>query len=149
MLTRRKEETGGGYIGGRVGSDYGAGFNTGGTQTEGGRGNDYNGGMPGSFGMGASTNPYSSYAGGGGGGLYGGGSGTNFRNGTNNYGYGGGGGSGYFSTNISNGCMYSYNTSFTSSVVATKTISTSNVSSSAIAGYAKEGNGYARITLVE
>ncbi len=50
---------------------------------------------------------------------------------------------------ISNGCMYSYDTTFTSNDVATKTVSTTNVSETPTSEYAKQGNGYARITLIE
>ena len=61
----------------------------------------------------------------------------------------GGGGSGYLGAMLTNACMYSYKTKFTSTDPATKTVSTSNVSETATAGYAKRGNGFAKITLVD
>ncbi len=96
----------------------------------------------------------SSYSGGGGGGYYGGagGYGYSWVNPTgvwSEYVSYGGGGSGFLGSGLSNGCMYSYNTSFTSNTVTTKTVSTSNVSETATAGYAKRGNGFAKITLVD
>lgn len=59
-----------------------------------------------------------------------------------------GGGSGYINTTkLTNAFMYGYNVS-TSSATATKTYSTTNVSATATANYAKQGDGYSRITLV-
>lgn len=102
-------------------------------------------------GQGQGSNPYSD---GGGGGYYGGAGGYGFvwRNPSgfvNEYSGYGGGGSGFLGSGLANGCMYSYNTSFTSNTVTTKTVSTSNVSETATAGYAKRGNGFAKITLVD
>ena len=77
--------------------------------------------------------------GGGGSGMYGG------------YGHvgGGGGGSSYIGNSLlTNKAMYCYNCE-ESDEVETKTISTTNVSDDAISGYAKKGNGYARITLIK
>src|SRR5574344_29681 len=63
-------------------------------------------------------------------------------------GSGGGGGSGYIgNSSLTNRHMTCYSCS-TSTAASTYTNSTTNVSSSAIADYAKTGNGYARITLV-
>ena len=59
------------------------------------------------------------------------------------------GGSGYLGTSTQNGCMYQYGSENTSTAAETKTISTSSVSETATSNYAKSGNGYARITLVE
>lgn len=74
---------------------------------------------------------------GGGGGFYGGGTGQ--------YTCGGGGGSGYIgNTNLINKSMYCYNCT-ASTVAATKTISTTNVSATPTSNYAKSGNGYAII----
>ena len=69
--------------------------------------------------------------------------------------YGGGtsevitcGGSSYIgNTNLTNKTMYCYNCT-ESSETATKTISTTNVSETPTSNYAKIGNGYARITLI-
>ena len=61
----------------------------------------------------------------------------------------GGGGSGYLGAMLTNACMYSYLTGFTSTDPATKTVSTSYVSGTATSGYAKRGNGFAKITLVD
>lgn len=128
----------------------------GGTQAEGGNG----GGntsvtrkLPykGRFGQGGAGTECAS---GGGGGFYGGGGGYGYSStistGTTSYYYGkGAGGSGYFSTRISNGCMYTYSTLNASTDAATKTVSTANVSETPTSEYAKQGNGYARITLIE
>ena len=77
---------------------------------------------------------------GGGGGWYGGG--------TGGWDGPGGGGSGYIGNSLlTNKGMYMYNSGCTSSTATdTKTTCTSNVSSTAISNYAKQGNGYARIT---
>lgn len=77
---------------------------------------------------------------GGGGGWYGG-------RGTSCIG-GGGGGSGYIGNSLlTNKHMTCYNCE-TSDDESTKTISTTNVSEAPISDYAKQGNGYAKITLV-
>lgn len=74
----------------------------------------------------------------GGGGLYGGSAGGNSA--------GGGGGSGYINTSkLTNAFMYGYNVP-TSNDTATKTYSTTNVSSTPTSNYAKSGDGAARIT---
>lgn len=90
------------------------------------------------FGKGGFT--ISNYGAGGGGGFYGGGAGSADA--------GGGGGSGYINTSkLTNAFMYGYNVS-TSSATATKTYSTTNVSSTPTSNYAKSGDGVARITPV-
>ena len=77
---------------------------------------------------------------GGGGGFYGGGTGQ--------YTCGGGGGSGYIgNTNLINKSMYCYNCT-ASTVAATKTISTTNVSATPTSNYAKSGNGYVKVTYI-
>lgn len=59
------------------------------------------------------------------------------------------GGSGYIGNNLlTNKVMYCYKCN-ASSLENTKTISTTNASSSAISNYAKKGNGYARISFVK
>ena len=83
--------------------------------------------------------------GGGGGGLYGGYSSNNVGDSTD---ASGGGGSGYIgNSNLTNKAMYCYNCE-ESSEESAKTISTTNVSETPTKNYAKVGNGYARITLV-
>lgn len=92
----------------------------------------------GTFGYGKNTSDDNGC--GGGGGFYGGG--TGFHDG------GCGGGSGYIgNSNLTNKSMYCYNCT-ESSETATKTISTTNVSETPTSNYAKIGNGYARITLI-
>ena len=82
---------------------------------------------------------------GGGGGYYGGSMGSGETSWTNCA----GGGSGYIGNSLlTNKSMYCYEC-VESSDVSTKTISTTNVSDDAISGYAKKGNGYARITLIK
>ena len=77
---------------------------------------------------------------GGGAGFYGGGSSRHS---------GGGGGSGYIgNSSLTNKAMYCYNCE-ESTEESTKTISTTNVSETPISKYAKIGNGYARITIIE
>ena len=144
----------GGSGGGIVGVDGGYLSNsyiqngTGGTQTSGGKINHSASvdGTNGDFGYGGKGGYNSGYkhgSGAGGGGYYGGGGGSS-RNG------GGGGGSSFIGSNRllddGNKVMYCYNCK-ESSENSTKTISTSNYSSEATANYAKEGNGYARITI--
>ena len=128
---------GGGYSGTNGGSSNGSpNLGNGGTQSTGN-----------AFGLGGTRNSNQGVqpGGGGGGGFYGGVAGGY---GGTVWGDGGGGGSGYINTNsgkLSNAAMYGYGVT-TSSATATKTYSTSNVSSTATAQYAKTGNGYARIT---
>lgn len=143
---------GGGYIGGTGGlRNYT--YAMGGTQTEGGTSNTSYGGKKGGFGCGADRHDSYPYAGGGGGGWFGGGSGmflsSNVDGSTVYYGTGGGGGSGFLNARLNNKCMYSYNSSFTSSDVETKTLSCSDKSSVATEGLAKQGDGYARVTLID
>lgn len=113
------------------------------TQNSGGKGgsrSDWS--EDGKFGHGGNCkNPSSEFAsGGGGGGFYGGGSGGNSGP--------GGGGSGYINTSkLTDAVMYGYKVT-TSSSVESKTCSTSNKSSNAVSNFAKEGNGFARITLL-
>ena len=124
--------SGGGYIGNNGISgftDRAAG--KGATQSSGGTG-----GNSGTFGKGG--NAIDNYAGGGGGGYYGGGSAV-YRSAP------GGGGSGYIgNSSLTNKVMYCYKCLETSDETI-KTISTMNVSSTAISNNAKKGNGYARI----
>ena len=129
----------GGYMGGtgtRLTIDagkYTAG--TGGSQTSGGSTGSC-GGENGSFGKGGST---STWGGSGGGGFYGGGG---------NCGATGGGGSGYIGNSLlSNKAMYCYNCQ-ESKDISTKTISTTCTSATPKENCSKQGNGYARITLV-
>ena len=129
----------GGYMGGtgtRLTIDagkYTAG--TGGSQTSGGSTGSC-GGENGSFGKGGST---STWGGSGGGGFYGGGG---------NCGATGGGGSGYIGNSLlSNKAMYCYNCQ-ESKDISTKTISTTCTSATPTTNCAKQGNGYARITLI-
>ena len=141
--------SGGGYIGGNAIQIDGTcsydcteyNYPSGGTQSFGGYGvtnwktgttstNTY----VGTFGKGATG--ADSY-GGGGGGYYGGASGTYS---------GGGGGSGYIGNSLlKDKSMYCYNCN-ESSETDTKTISTINFSKEPTSFYAKQGNGYAKIT---
>ncbi len=130
----------GGYLGGtgtRLTIDngnYTAG--TGGSQNSGGLTGSC-GGENGSFGKGGST---SAWGASGGGGFYGGGG---------NCGATGGGGSGYIgNSELSDKAMYCYNCQ-ESSEESTKTISTTCTSATPTANCAKQGNGYARITLIK
>lgn len=121
----------GGGIQGAAGSYSESG--TGGSQISGGTGQ-----TAGSFGLGGSSKGDGT---GGGGGLYGGGGGLYYR--------GGGGGSGYIgNTLLTNKAMYCYNCT-ESSAETTKTISTTCHSSTPTENCAKEGNGYAKITLIK
>lgn len=112
----------------------------GGTQNEGGNGNNNTSSLAGKFGQGGNGNSYSLGTGGGGG-YYGGG-------GTYNVGCsseGGAGGSGYIGNpQLFYKTMYCYNCT-TSNEEATKTISTTCHSSTPTENCAKEGNGYAII----
>ncbi len=121
--------SGGGYIGNS------SEVTTGGSQTEGG--SNANETTEASFGKGAdSTNE-----GAGGGGYYGGGSGKH-----DTIGYGGAGGSGYIGNSLlTDKYMYCYSCT-TSSAQNTKTYSTSKVSITPTANYAKKGDGAAKIT---
>lgn len=135
--------SGGGYIGGDGEYDDWATdtnhIGTGGTQSAGGETDDYSGQSHGSFGQGASRDDGDLWGGsGGGGGFYGGGASTNNA--------GAGGGSGYINTTeLTDAAMYGYSVS-ESAATATKTISVNTHSSDAVSQYAKEGNGYARIS---
>ena len=124
----------GGYIGNSVnGSCNGKSVVSGGTQTEGGRGEDGN--IYGAFGQG------SSWGSGGGGGFYGGARGWDC-------GSGAGGGSSYIGNKaLNNKVMYCYNCQ-ESTEESTKTISTTCTEETPTSYCAKKGNGYARITLV-
>lgn len=126
-----------------------AGFGYGGSQSSGGAGGTFTvsgttyTGEDGSFGQGGKSNGSNYGGGGGGGGWYGGGGSANNA--------GGGGGSGYIGNTISacgiTRAMYGYNAT-ASSADATRTYSTINFSGTATPGYAKSGDGYARITLM-
>lgn len=138
---------GGGFNGNQsllINTTWSYSMSSGGSNSSGGSGgtsNHESGYANGSFGAGASyarTGGYTLVTGGGAG-YYGGGAGSFV---------GGGGGSGYIG-NISlvNKKMYCYNCS-ESIAVSSNTISTTNVSSEALNGYAKIGDGYAKITYV-
>ena len=128
---------GGGYTGGtsynNLSDSSTNGYGTGGTQTSGGLTLPQNQ-ISAVFGKsveGSST---------GGGGFYGGG---------NSDSGGAGGGSGYIgNSELSEKAMYCYNCQ-ESSEESTKTISTTCTSATPTANCAKQGNGYARITLVQ
>ena len=135
----------GGHAGGIVGNS-GLGENayaTGGTQNSGGL--DRNG-YDGSFGLGSLWLEYTNFkinfsGSGGGGGYYGGGRG--FYNSS-----GAGGGSGYIGNSLlTNKVMYCYNCT-ESLEESTKTISTTCTSKTPTENCSKQGNGYARITLI-
>ena len=124
--------SGGGYQG--VDGIYNSESVSGATQTGGGVGS-----YDGSFGQGG--NCESNDCAGGGGGYFGGGA----KIGGGGY---GSGGSGYIGNSLlTNKYMYCYNCT-TSDATDTKTYTTTNTSSAAIANYAKSGDGAARITLV-
>ena len=124
--------SGGGYVGNSL---YNGSTSTGGSQLNGGSGRAGNG----SFGLGSGST--SSYSCGGGAGFYGGGSDA--------YEWGAAGGSGYIGNeSLTNKKMVCLNCSPDSSV-NTKTETTSNFSDEAKPEYAKAGNGYARITLID
>ena len=146
-------EGNGGSAGGYIGSNgqsvnhsngYGYGYGLGGTQESGGShnwvaGTSTSGSVEnGLFGRAAIKTSSSYIQSGGGGGYYGGGNG----------GHGGaGGGSSYIENeNLTNKFMYCYNCE-ESNEDDIKTISTTNISEKAISNYAKEGNGYAKISL--
>ena len=124
--------SGGGYMGSK-GAGHGTSGQSGAVGTQ-----DSSHSLAG-FGYGASggTGSYVYGIGGGGGGYYGGGIYDSA---------GGSGGSGYIGNeDLSNKVMYCYNCT-ESNNESTKTISTTNVSSTAISNYAKKGSGYAKIT---
>ena len=139
---------GNGYAGGSGGGNTGVngtGDDPGsaGTQTASGSNSGGCGGNKGSFGTGGSGSWYSESLGGGGAGYYGGASGG----GGNNNGSGGGG-SGYIGNSLLlNKTMYCYGCT-ESTDASTKTIRTTCHNSTPTENCAKEGNGYARITLV-
>ena len=141
------EDIHGGSGGGIVGTDGGI-FSqlseyhgTGGTQNDGGY--DYfNSTNSATFGAGSNLNEAGYGGNGGGGGFYGGG-------GTNRAHSGGGGGSGYIGNSLlTNKVMYCYNCQ-ESSEESTKTVSTTCASQTPTENCSKQGNGYARITLVK
>lgn len=112
-----------------------------GTQTSGGKAG-FGWSECGSFGLGGScgNHPYDHPGGGGGSGFYGGGSGGNSAPGA--------GGSGYINTSkLADASMCGYEVP-TSSSAEIKTLSTTNVSSDAVSNYAKQGDGYVKITVI-
>ena len=134
--------SGGGYIGnsGRT-SNFDSGVVVlGGTQTARENITDNSG----TFGQGGQSLIVSNDSGGGGGGGYYGGDGSSSAAGC------GGGGSGYIgNTNLTNKIMYCYNcqeSTGETDETHIKTRSTTNVNSEPISYYAKQGNGFARIT---
>ena len=134
----------GGGIVGSMGTSSNSSFNNsaflpgGGTQT--GPGFAYGGSVrQGIFGAGI-QNYSSGWGGGGGAGLYGG---------SNGHGTTGAGGSGYIgNTLLTNKAMYCYNCT-ESNDESTKTVSTTCHSETPTENCAKEGNGYAKITLIK
>ena len=139
--------SGGGYIGNNgEGTDGGYGF--GGSQITGGARNNrltaagtfHGSGEAGAFGIGGSFNK-SIACSGGGAGFYGGGSG-------HSEGSGAGGGSSYIGNPLlTNKVMYCYNCT-ESTEESTKTTSTTCTNENPIENCAKQGNGYAKITLI-
>ena len=132
---------GGGIVGMRGTNVKGkTGWGAGGTQTTAGCQNTSTTSLCGTFGKGNFTS--SGHGGAGGGGYYGGG-GTN-----TGYIGGGGGGSGYIGNNLlTDKYMYCYN-SRTSDVESTKTYTTKCAEETPTENCAKNGNGFARITLI-
>ena len=112
------------------------------TQTAGGKCVDGGYCNAGSFGIGGNGKGGNN-GGAGGGGYYGGGAGT----GGNCYGGGGGGSSYIGNTLLTNKVMYCYNCT-ESSAEGTKTVTTTCHSETPTSNCAKEGNGYAKITLI-
>lgn len=113
---------------------------TGASQTSGGKNNYKDWDECGSFGQGSNCKDHSDIhlGGGGGGGFYGGGSGGNTAP--------GGGGSGFINTTkLTDAFMYGYEVPTSSSDVS-KTFSTTNVSSDPVSNYAKQNDGYIKIT---
>lgn len=135
---------GGGCVGGEGVFEPGKNrYGKGGTQSSGGK-NDYMKGHfdeCGMFGQGANCVRPSGHPGaGGGGGFYGGGSGGNSGP--------GGGGSGYINTSkLTDACMFGYKTRASSSTES-KTVSITNAYLEATSNYAKQGDGYVKITVV-
>ena len=141
--------SGGGFTGSNGNSvnhtnGYGYGYGYGGTQSSGGSrfwesSEEEDNTKPGVFGQGGGTEVGSTTQSGGGGGYYGGGA----------SGHGGaGGGSGYIGNPLlTNKIMYCYNCS-EQNEGKTRTKSTGDVSDKPIEGYAKQGNGFAKITKV-
>ena len=136
----------GGIIGGAssITTDSTYNYATGGSQTNGGvayTSTNYPA-SNGAFGQGGVST--SKYGGHGGGGYYGGGAGGA----ASGWCAGGGGGSSYIgNTLLTNKAMYCYNCT-ESSETSTKTISTTCHSENPTSNCAKEGNGYAKITLI-
>ena len=136
----------GGIIGGAssITTDSTYKYATGGSQTNGGvayTSTNYPA-SNGAFGQGGVST--SEYGGHGGGGYYGGGAGGA----ASGWCAGGGGGSSYIgNTLLTNKAMYCYNCT-ESSETSTKTISTTCHSENPTSNCAKEGNGYAKITLI-
>ena len=127
--------SGGGFKGnsGQSNTSY---FLPGGGGTQNSGGNSGSNGTAGNFGLSELTNPSGSC---GGGGYYGGGT---------SWGSAGGGGSGYIGNSLlTEKSMYCYNCQ-ESSEESTKTISTTCTSATPTANCAKQGNGYAKITLI-
>ena len=135
----------GGYIGNTTTGHAGWSiiYSTGGDQNRGGTGgclNGDSGASSGSFGQSNSCTSSNGSCSSGGGGFYGGGSGNDT---------GGGGGSGYIgNTILTEKVMYCYNCA-ESSEESTKTISTTCTSATPTENCSKQGNGYARITLIK
>ena len=144
--------SGGGYIGTTTSKNYTNGntinFNpTAGSQSSGGsgggnlNGNNASSWLNGKFGIGGGSKvtDTANISSGGGGGLYGGGA---------SWGGSAAGGSGYIGNSLlSNKAMYCYNCQ-ESKDISTKTISTTCTSATPKENCSKQGNGYARITLV-
>ena len=141
--------SGNGYAGGSGGGIFGVagvGDDPGkaGTQTGGGAANNDCGGGSGSFGQGGTGSWEGEALGGGGAGFYGGGSGGGSANNGS-----GGGGSGYIGNDLlTDKAMYCYNCT-TSTATSTLTYSTTNSSSAPTSKYAKQGSGYAKVSLLE
>ena len=148
----------GGSGGGKIGSNgvtnaLTSSYTTGGTQSESGcyytNNTPYNESCNGSFGLGAKLYNYQgTYHGGAGGGGYYGGGATTY-----DYSAGGGGGSGYIGSSrllSSNGItkhMTCYNCE-SSNNIDTKTVTNTCHNSNPTVDCSKEGNGYAKITLI-
>ena len=137
--TYSNQRNGGGCGGGNKGANgVGSDVGVGGTQSSGGNGSI----VSGSFGLGGSITVNGTAASGGGGGYYGGG--TGFA-----YGSSAGGGSGYIGNNkLYNKYMVCYNCE-ANSTASIKTITNVQIIYKATADIPKEGNGYAKITLME
>ena len=131
----------GGGISGNLGYVYNGLYVTGGNQTNGylfGKGQNGHTSIQG-------TNADAEGSGGGGGGFFGG---YSYQGNETESDAAGAGGSGYIgNTLLTNKAMYCYNCS-ESNEVSTKTMSTTCTSSTPTENCAKQGNGYARITLI-